>query len=416
METTTSTASLSWSASTEPSGAIAGYELYRNNIQLVTTTKISFTNIELQASTTYAYAVASYDAKGIASPASAAVKATTQALPLPPPSSTPGLNDDFGISVGSGFLGLSSSMQNQELDNMVSLGVGWIRFDMQWKIVQANNSSSFNWSEIDSLVAEANAHHLKILAILDYAPAWAAGPCSAGDNCPPSSPAVFAAFAKAAAQRYTPEGVSKWEIWNEPNNANFWGGESDCDTYTADLKAAYVAIKAVDPNAGVISGGLAPESTDGKNISPTDFLSCMYQDGGKGYFDAVGDHPYTYPQTPSAAQLGAWGEMSQTTPSLRSIMTANGDAGKRIWVTEFGAPTDGPDANEYVSEAQQAAMVTDVMGLYKTYSWGGPFFWYSLEDNGMATSTSENFFGLVGADGSLKPAYTTLQNIISSGL
>ena len=33
--------------------------------------------------------------------------------------------------------------------------------------------------------------------------------------------------------------------------------------------------------------------------------------------------------------------MYQTSPSIRSIMVANGDSAKKIWITEFGAPTSG---------------------------------------------------------------------------
>ena len=147
-----------------------------------------------------------------------------------------------------------------------------------------------------------------------------------------------------------------------------------------------------------------------------DFLTCIYKDGGKDYFDAVADHSYTFPALPSSNNINIWQQMSKTNPSLRSIMIANGDGDKKIWITEFGAPTDGPDPHWYVSEAGQSAMVTDTMNLYKTYSWAGPIFWYSLTDGGNATTTNENFFGLIRADGTPKPAYTTLQNIISAGL
>lgn len=328
------------------------------------------------------------------------------------------LNNNFGVSVSSNFFGLSNTTQNQEFKSMVSLGAGWIRFDMQWKIIQAQNSSTYNWFQTDSVVAAANANHLKILAILDYAPAWATtSSCSTtNDNCPPSGTASFVAFVKAAAQRYSAEGVSDWEIWNEPNDAQFWGPKSDCDAYTALLKVAYTTIKSVDPNAVVITGGLAPESTNGINISPTDFLSCIYRDGGRNYFDAVGDHPYTFPASPSNDGTGAWNQMSVTTPSLRSIMIANGDANKKIWITEYGTPTNGPDPQWYVSETQQSAIMTDAINAYKTYPWAGPLFWYTLEDNGTSTSTNENFFGLIRADGSTKPAYTTLQSLVSAGL
>ena len=97
-------------------------------------------------------------------------------------------------------------------------------------------------------------------------------------------------------------------------------------------------------------------------------------------------------------------------------MIAYGDKNKKIWITEFGAPTNGPDSNWYVSENEQVRMVSDALALYKTYTWAGPFFWYSFRDSGTTTDTNENFFGLTRADGSTKPAYTALKNIISAGL
>ncbi|HUC01835.1 MAG TPA: peptidoglycan-binding protein [Candidatus Paceibacterota bacterium] len=337
--------------------------------------------------------------------------------PLPSSSPATPLNGKFGLSVGDSLLGLSPAALNNELDGMASLGVGWVRFDMEWDDVQHDNSSTFNWTDIDPVVAALNAHHIKILAILDYTPVWAeSSTCAQGSNfCAPSDPALFATFAQAAVQRYAPQGVSDWEIWNEPNNAAFWGPRTNCNAYTALLKDAYTVIKSVQPSSTVITGGLSPAATDGTNMSPPDFLSCIYAAGGGGYFDAVGDHPYTFPQMPSDDNGGAWDQMSATTPNLRSIMTANGDAGKQIWVTEFGVPTDGPDAHWYVSEAQQAQMVTDAFMTYSAYPWGGPFFWYTYKDGGTSTDTNENFFGLLRADGSTKPAYQTLQNLLLQG-
>ena len=69
-----------------------------------------------------------------------------------------------------------------------------------------------------------------------------------------------------------------------------------------------------------------------------------------------------------------------------------------------------------MSEDQESQMMTQTFQIYKTYSWAGPLFWYTLEDGGSSTNTNENFFGLVRADGSTKPTYTTLQNIIAAGL
>jgi exo-beta-1,3-glucanase (GH17 family) len=96
-----------------------------------------------------------------------------------------------------------------------------------------------------------------------------------------------------------------------------------------------------------------------------------------------------------------------------ALMAAHGDGKKQIWITEFGAPTNGPDSANYVSESDQAQIATDSVNLFKSYSWAGPMFWYNYTDTGTSTSTNENFFGLVRSDGSQKPAYAAFEQAIS---
>ena len=72
--------------------------------------------------------------------------------------------------------------------------------------------------------------------------------------CAPADPGPFAQFAGAAAARYAPLGVHDWEIWNEPNGA-FWLPAPNPAAYVAWLRVM-PAIKAADPEATVISGGL----------------------------------------------------------------------------------------------------------------------------------------------------------------
>jgi chitodextrinase len=77
IDTTASSISLSWNAATEQNGTIAGYKIYRNGIQVGTNSNISYTDIGLQAATTYGYAVASYDTKGLTSSPSVSVTGST---------------------------------------------------------------------------------------------------------------------------------------------------------------------------------------------------------------------------------------------------------------------------------------------------------------------------------------------------
>ncbi len=75
---TSSSASLSWSPSTDNVG-VAGYRVYRNGAQVGSTAGTSFTDTGLSASTQYTYTVAAYVAAGNVSSQSSGVTATTSA-------------------------------------------------------------------------------------------------------------------------------------------------------------------------------------------------------------------------------------------------------------------------------------------------------------------------------------------------
>jgi hypothetical protein len=333
------------------------------------------------------------------------------------------------MSVGQSMLGLDSATLNTRLNNIAALGIGWLRFDIQWDNVQPTNSASYNWGSIDPFVAAAAAHHIKLLAILDYTPQWAKiSTCTfATDRCAPASTGPFAAFAKTAVERYAGQGISDWEIWNEPNSDTDWSPAASPSGYTALLKVAYVAIKSTDPSAMVITGGLSPAATGNGTYSPIDFLTGMYADGAEPYFDAVGFHPYSYPAMPLYVQSwNAWSQMASTNPSLQSIMATYGDASKKIWITEYGAPTGGPGTLEssaldtvfkgspdHVTESLQSTMFAQAITSAESSPWIGPLFFYTYQDSGTSTSTIENFFGVVRHDGSDKPAYTTIGNLIN---
>ena len=75
---TSSSASLSWSQSTDNVG-VAGYRVYRNGVQVGTSAGTTFTDTGLSASTRYTYTVAAYDAAGNVSAQSSGTTATTSA-------------------------------------------------------------------------------------------------------------------------------------------------------------------------------------------------------------------------------------------------------------------------------------------------------------------------------------------------
>jgi hypothetical protein len=203
-------------------------------------------------------------------------------------------------------------------------------------------------------------------------------------------------------------GVNAYEIWNEPNIVAFWTPAPNPSLYTSMLKDAYASIKAVQPDSTVISGGLAPAADDSAgDIAPVEFLQDMYADGAEGSFDGLGYHAYSYPALPNTFESwSGWDELDQTTPSIRSVMAANGDAGKKVWITEIGAPSAGPNG---VGTTDQAAEVTQAVAGAKASPWIAAMFFYTYED----APIDPDYFGLLNADGSPKPAWAALAAAIS---
>ncbi|HXH27170.1 MAG TPA: cellulase family glycosylhydrolase [Candidatus Acidoferrum sp.] len=333
----------------------------------------------------------------------------------------------FGMSLGDTLPGLSQTALQAELADIASFGAGWIRVDLSWSDIQPVDAAHYDWSGFDRVVTAATAAHLKVLAILLDTPGWAqASGCGDVHACPPANPAQFAAFAHAAAAHFYPANLRDWEIWNEPNLAGVWRPAPNASAYATLLKAAYAGIKSADPMATVLSGSLGSLDGDPHSIDQLTFLRQLYAAGARGSFDAVGYHPYSFPVLPSYTQTwNGWSKMYTLSTSMRSIMNNNGDQAKAIWPTEFGAPTNGPGSlatttnynlnasPDHVSEALQASMVNDVYQQVQQAPNLGPLFWYTYKDAGTSTATVENFFGLLRADGSQKPAYQTFKKLVN---
>jgi chitodextrinase len=84
----TTSVSLSWSGSTDPDSAIAGYYVYRGTTQIATVTGTSYVDTGLTPATAYTYSVKAFDPAGNISPASNNVTATTAAASSGPPAPT----------------------------------------------------------------------------------------------------------------------------------------------------------------------------------------------------------------------------------------------------------------------------------------------------------------------------------------
>jgi len=333
----------------------------------------------------------------------------------------------YGIALGGTLDKLNKNQLDSELQNLESIGVRWIRIDIAWPAVQPSSSAQYNWSSTDRIVSAASSYHLQVLGTLAYTPDWAAAKnCNnSGQKCAPASNNDFANFATSAAKRYKDNGVAAWEVWNEPNNQGFWMPAPDPTAYTALLKTTYSAIKSVNPAVPILAGSLGSSDGQPTSINPVTFLSGMYASGAHGYFDILGFHPYSYPDLPLTEDTwNTWSMMDTLSPSIRSVMVANGDTDTKIWITEYGAPTNGSGptetstdyglvgSNSHVNDQLQAAMLAQSTQQYAAIDWLSNYFWYSYKDLGTSPSDTGDYFGLLNYNGSQKPAYTAYEQAI----
>jgi len=207
---------------------------------------------------------------------------------------------------------------------VTELGVGWVRLDFDWNVIQPTRGGAYNWPS--AAILEARTRGLRIFATLAYTPSWANGGRS--KNYPPTNIQDWVNFCTAAAQTWQGD-IQYWGMWNEPDSTQFLATPS---SYQSLATSCRNAIKAVNPNLKV----LGPEvSTGGVNSG---FYASVMQSWGRTYFDIVTVHYY-------------WGEKNKWVDAWMDQKVAPYRYGKEVWMTETGRnycdTSNGTQAQHY---------------------------------------------------------------------
>jgi hypothetical protein len=231
----------------------------------------------------------------------------------------------------------------------MAFGAGVI--DNNFELVQAMN---FPWMKLNinmssasdpvNLIDSARQRYpgVKLLIRLDNTPtAW-----RTGNPSDPVRSDLLAAYLRSLAARLKGK-VQAYELYNEPNlkwewNTNIAGGGDNPSSlgYVRILQTAYPAIKGADPNVTVITGGVSDSSSGGGgNIGDVEFVHQLYSQGGYGYFDAVGTHPYG---GACAFDAGGCSEdiYFRRAEVQHARMVNDGDTVHQMWATELGWVVD----------------------------------------------------------------------------
>jgi hypothetical protein len=229
---------------------------------------------------------------------------------------TSGVNT--GVTVG--------SLDAADLARMREAGIRFMRFDLFWGNVE-RAKGVYDWSGYAPLIAKLKAEGIKPILILDYN----------NELYDPEGGGIRTEAARQGFARYAAAAVAHfnrqvpgiiWEIWNEPNSNDFWKPERNADEFAALVIAAARAMRAADPTATIISGGVLE-----LNWSVTQaYLERCFALGMLKEIDGLGVHLYGGGENIDPERIA--GELAY----IRDRMAAHGAPRDfPILNTEFGA-------------------------------------------------------------------------------
>ena len=220
-----------------------------------------------------------------------------------------------------------------EMMLLANAGVGRVRMDVGWHHVEKERGH-YDFAKYDSLLSELDAVHVHAMLILDYGNVLYTGAQKTAPTTPEAR-AAFARFAAATVEHFKGRGVL-WEIYNEPNNKEYWQLTPDGTTYAELALETAKAIKSVAPDEVLCGPALA-----GVDLP---FLRKAIAAGLLGAVDAVTVHPYrqTMPET-----------VGEDLDKLTAMIKTATPAGKTVPVLagEWGYPIVWVDATTQVNYA-----------------------------------------------------------------
>lgn len=328
-------------------------------------------------------------------------------------------------------------------------GASWVRNRFSWMHVEPedvtpDNGKSYNWSSPDSVVAAAIDSNINIILTIEQSPKWAAThPDGPIDRVPLSK---FAEFVYDLVERYDGDGINDapgapiveyFEFNNEPDRhcagRPGWGAHGT--EYGEMLKAVYPSIKAANPNAKVVFGGIAYDWFNSKtcdvpaqesNPKYSGYLSewpirgggfvyefldeVLEACGNEPCFDVMNIHVYSafaenwrrFPGV-NGMSIGLYEKVEY----VREKLQDHGHGGKPIIITEAGTPSAGPPGD--VSAKDQHMQAQHVVVYYTQGMAAGveSLAWWVLYD--LSPSDWPAPVGLVTQDGTPKLSYKAYQ-------
>jgi polysaccharide biosynthesis protein PslG len=308
------------------------------------------------------------------------------------------------LAVPGSFWGVVPQVQPspEELQRLKRGGVDSIRVPISWASIQPTQGGAYDWKSTDAYVAAAGVAGIEVFPFLSTAPSWAV-PVDRRFGSPAFLPvrtgkqrSGWQQFVQQAVLRYGPRGsfwtenpelprrpIHVWQIWNEPNFKYFVGRPNPVE-YGKLVTLSSASIKVVDRTAKIVLGGLfaRPIEATFRKKPPqayfaAEFLDQMYAStpGVKSMFQGVALHPYT----------GSYKNLNSRIEEFRSVLKANRDAGKGLWLTEVGWSSEPPQPHNSFAKGM-AGQARELKGAFRLFQanqrkWRlQRIYWFSIAD------------------------------------
>lgn len=205
-------------------------------------------------------------------------------------------------------------------DDLAELGVETIR------MVFWSHGGEIPFEAYDEIVERLRGRGIGILGLLDNQIVFAPREEWATDGYR----ARFVAAAETLVSRYR-DRIHDWEVWNEEDYHDFAIAP---EPYAQLLTETYEAVRSIDPDATVASGGLSSAwDVSGRylrQVYAAPATQAFHREHGRWPFDAVCVHPYHWKVSPDTYLADA------LIRNILLVMAAHGDGDKPIWLTEIG--------------------------------------------------------------------------------
>lgn len=285
------------------------------------------------------------------------------------------------------------------------IGVRTLRVSLGWDELEPE-PDRYDFTFWDAFVELADGYGITLLPYVAYTPRWnSSGSESDFWRTPPRDLDEFAELMGLLAARYQRQ-IRSWEIWNEPDNRDYWLGSAA--EYAALLRHGAAAVHAVDARLAVVAGGLAGH---------LEFASALFeQHGVASFIDVVNLHAYYETWNP---------EPIETLPSYvaeaAELIERHG-GGQRLWMAEIGygnfregsrvsEATSAHFAHEHTLGYQAVALVRSLALLLSSPS-VSLVAWYELKDppdtDVMIGDVNNRHLGVLFVDRRPKPASAAL--------